>query len=85
MADFFYRLNGVKIKKAYVLLHSYEVMAFFIVLAAKTESPAVLGICIGMLTHFTADILCWRAYFYSYSLIYRMIMKFEMKRIFNVS
>ena len=79
--DFFYRLNEARIKKVYVLLHSYEVMAVFTLIVLNSKSPILTGVYIGVLTHFMADITCWRAYYYSYSLIYRISVKFDIKFI----
>ncbi|MBU0951293.1 MAG: hypothetical protein KKH91_00485 [Elusimicrobia bacterium] len=84
-SDFFYRLNEARLKKVYVLLHSYEVLAVFTFIVIKLKTPILLGAYIGVLTHFMADIMCWRAYFYSYSLIYRASVRFDTKKIFNLA
>ncbi len=81
--DFFYQLNEARITKVYVLLHCYEFMALFTVVMLFVKSPIILGIYIGFITHFMADILSWRSYYYSYSLFYRYSVNFDMKKIFR--
>jgi hypothetical protein len=87
--DFFYKCENFKLKKAFLFLHSYEIIVLLVVLNFLfSESKFILGFTIGYMTHllldisynFSLNILRGKDKYFLYFLTYRILKKFELKK-----
>lgn len=69
--DFFYKCYHYKLKKLYLILHSYELLFLLFSFLFVVKSDILLGVFIGMLSHIIADVLGNPVNFVVYSFIYR--------------
>lgn len=84
LKDFYLSCIEHKFKRAYLLLHSLELVAllwFFIVIFRL--NLFWVAVALGVSLHFLLDILGNRAYFFTYSFIYRMQKDFLAKLLFK--
>ena len=80
--DFFYKCEALILNKVYLLLHSYELIIILAILAYFTNDYIVLGLLIGFGTHIMLDLVANKVHFLGYSFIFRLINKFNSKKIF---
>ena len=80
--DFFYKCEALILNKVYLLLHSYELIIILAILAYFTNDYIVLGLLIGFGTHIMLDLAANKVHFLGYSFIFRLINKFNSKKIF---
>ena len=80
--DFFYKCEALILNKVYLLLQSYELIIILAILAYFTNDYIVLGLLIGFGTHIMLDLAANKVHFLGYSFIFRLINKFNSKKIF---
>ncbi|OGX28477.1 MAG: hypothetical protein A2879_05550 [Omnitrophica WOR_2 bacterium RIFCSPHIGHO2_01_FULL_49_10] len=80
--DFFYKCEALILNKVYLLLHSYELIIILAILAYFTNDYIVLGLLVGFGTHIMLDLVANKVHFLGYSFIFRLINKFNSKKIF---
>ena len=80
--DFFYKCEALILNKVYLLLHSYELIIILAILAYFTNDYIVLGLLVGFGTHIMLDLAANKVHFLGYSFIFRLINKFNSKKIF---
>src|SRR3989338_3756884 len=80
--DFFYKCEALILNKVYLLLHSYELIIILAILAYFTNNYIVLGLLIGFGTHIMLDLSANKVHFLGYSFIFRLINRFNSKKIF---
>lgn len=77
-----------KLKRAVLILHSYELMAMLGLLAALTHNQVLIGYFVGAMMHLALDIYfngqqCLREPFYFYSFFYRWSKQFQAIRMID--
>ena len=80
--DFFYKCEALILNKVYLLLHSYELIIILAILAYFTNDYIVLGLLVGFGTHIMLDLVANKVHFLGYSFIFRLINRFNSKKIF---
>ena len=81
--DFFRRCTDYSMKRFYVPLHSYELIALLAAVTLSGGGDIVRGILAGFTVHLAADLSGNFTKFFSYSLIYRASKKFDSGRMFT--
>lgn len=77
-----------KLKRAILILHSYELLAMLWLLAALTHNQVLIGYLLGAMMHLALDIYfngqhALREPFYFYSFFYRRSKRFLASRMIN--
>ena len=80
---FFYVCNENKLKRAYLIFHTYELIFALIILSYITMSPAVIGITLGAIQHLVLDTLGNDMHSFAYFALYRFTVKFKGKILFG--
>ena len=80
--DFFYKCEALILNKVYLLLHSYELIIILAILAYFTNDYIVLGLLIVFGNYIMLDLAANKVHFLGYSFIFRLINKFNSKKIF---
>lgn len=87
--DFFYKCDNFQLKKAFLFLHSYEMIVLLMILTfLYPGNNFILGFTIGYISHllldiiynFSLNILKGKDKFLLYFLTYRILKKFEFKK-----
>ncbi|HCJ67313.1 MAG TPA: hypothetical protein DHV62_08340 [Elusimicrobia bacterium] len=82
--DFFHRCENYRIKKFYLLLHSYEIILLFgLIVSLTSYNSLTLGIFLGFSQHLLLDQISNGAHPLGYFFIYRWLNGFSSEYVFN--
>jgi hypothetical protein len=81
--DFYDTCVQFRLKKAYLFLHSPEILAVAAVFAYLLRSRAVIGIALGLSQHFLFDLMFNGVRVKAFFLFYRLIKGAETEKVFT--
>lgn len=79
--DFFNMCDELRLKKLFLVIHSYELLLSAIVIAFFYKNAFYLGLVIGYTQHFIFDIFFNGVYIKGYSFIFRLNKNFSSPEI----
>ena len=79
--DFFDKCYRCELKKYYIVLHSYEFIAILILVTCLVKLNLLLGLTIGITTHFLLDIFSNPKHLLVYSFIHRLNCNFDAAKL----
>ena len=77
--------GGRKFRKLYLIFHIGEVAIILWILSIITKNIYLLAVAVGHSTHLILDSIGNKMYPYSYFMIWRLIKRFDAKRLFRQS
>ena len=82
LKDFFYKCGTLTLEKEPLILHSYELITVLAIVSYFINNYIIVGLLLGLGTHIVFDIFTNKVYFLGYSFIFRLIHKFNYRKVF---